>query len=80
MTTRARQPGRNPIADGHYRVVTGEGDYFVTVFRSAVTIQTAIGLDGESTDWNQEDYARIFGAIGKPYAWLEVDSFEGASA
>ena len=64
---------RNPIPDGKYRVVTGEGDYFVTVKNHAVSIDTAIGLDGESTDWNQNDYARVYGKISSPEAWLPLE-------
>ncbi len=73
MSTRAREPGTNPIPDGQYRVVTDEGDYFVTVKGSSVAIDSAIGLDGESTDWNQEDYARIYGMIRFRVAWIPLE-------
>lgn len=70
------------IADGEYRVVTGKGDYFVTVKSNAVEITGAIGLDGEPTEWNQNDYANVFGTspLAKPYAWLplELPDFAGA--
>jgi hypothetical protein len=64
----------NPIRDGSYRVVTGKGDYFVTVKHSAVVIDGAIGeKSGAPVEWNQNDYARIFSKISSPEAWLPLE-------
>lgn len=63
------------IADGQYRVVTGQGDYFVTVSKGAITIDAAIGVDdGDYVEWTQEDYGRVFSAPFQ-HAWIPLGEF-----
>ncbi len=64
----------NPIPDGKYRVVTGKGDYFVTVKSASVSIDGAIGPEsGAPVKWNQNDYARVYSKISSPEAWLPLE-------